>query len=119
MTAPHDDSTALALIRQELDTYRRTMHDELGALRKEMTDGWAEMRAHVSTVAPQMAVIHHRLDEHDREIAEGKAQRERDVAENKALRDNDVQGRRWNIGTWIAVVSIIIAIAAVTVAALK
>ncbi len=102
-----DTPTDLALkyVREELSTLRASVHDELAAMRTDLGALAAEMRSHTAVIGPQIAVILHRLDTHDKDLEEIRQQRQ-----------SDLSSRRWGVGTWIAAVAALAAVAAVVVA---
>jgi hypothetical protein len=75
MTAVPADGTAVALqyVREELQTFRSTVHDELAGMRTGIDDLSRELRGHLIEQGPRLAVIERRLDEAEKDMAELKA----------------------------------------------
>lgn len=67
---------ALRYVGQAVDTLRATVHDELAAVRTDLTALGAELRTHAAEQGPRIAVLEHRLTEAEKDIAT--VQQERD-----------------------------------------
>lgn len=69
-------------VREELSNLRSAVHDELTAMRTDISGLAGEMRGYMAQVAPRMAVLEHRLSEAEKDIAAIQATR----ADDKKLR---------------------------------
>lgn len=85
---------AMRYIRDELSTLRASMHEELAAIRIDLSELSAEMRGHMAEHGPRVAVLEHRLGQAEAAIAEVKNARTTDRAQ------------RW--GVWMAVLAAVL-----------
>ncbi|WP_435583476.1 hypothetical protein [Amycolatopsis thermoflava] len=97
MTHPGDETHAY--LREEFKVLRTTVHNELAAMGTRFDRLADEMRTQNAVVAPQIAVLTHRLGEHDKDIDELKRTRLQDKAD-----------RQWSTGLKVTVAGIALSV---------
>lgn len=113
MSHPGEGPTEVAMrfIGQQLETLRVTMHDELAAMRNDFTVLATDVRSQVRTIA----VLEHRVGEHDRDISELAAKHDKDIEEFRRARQEEHQRaeahrRNRNLAIAIAIISALVTI---------
>ncbi|AIJ26354.1 hypothetical protein [Amycolatopsis methanolica] len=103
------------------------IRERLGELQRSFDSFAAQIRDTVGDHAVRVAKLEMRADQQDRAIREARAEAEQAVAAARAEAasaiaavradaDRAIAGRRWSVGTWIAAVSALIALAGVVIA---
>lgn len=96
---------ALRFVREELAALRATFHDEISAIRTDFAGLSATVVEQTNKVTPKIAVLEHRVDEHDKDIAEVRQARADEAAAKESFR------RQRNLAIAIAAISALVTIA--------
>jgi hypothetical protein len=103
MTQPETPTgVALQYVREELSTLRGTVHDELGAMRKDVSTLAGELRAYSSEQGPRIAVLEHRLGEAEKDLITQKAEHDKEIVKLLEGRRGD-RTLKWTVATAIIV----------------
>lgn len=82
---------ALQYVREELSNLRAAVHDELAAMRTDLSGLAGELRGHTAEQGPRIAVVEHRLTEAEKDIAALQADK------------RTASSHRWTLVTAVAV----------------
>lgn len=93
---------ALQYVREELSTLRSAVHDELGAMRKDVSTLAGELRAYSGEQGPRIAVLEHRLGETEKDLITQNAQHDKEMAKILEGRRGD-RTLRWTVATSVIV----------------
>lgn len=88
------------------------IREEIQDLKKAFNDFTDQIRATTGDHAIRIAKLEMRADQLDRNLDEERRKREKGVEEATA-------GRRWNVGTWIAAIAVVVAVAAIIVSIVR
>ena len=105
-----EDSAALRFVREEFNTLRTVVREDITAVRTSIDTLAHDLRAFVNEQLPRIAVLERRAEQTDQDLAELKAQR----AEDKRAQEADRRSRTQIIaalivGLIVAVVSAVMA----------